>query len=291
MAELTQELRARLERLLGDRVSVAERVSGGYSPAARWLIGLRSGTTAFAKIATTHYTATALRAEFTAYDELRAPFMPKLLGWEDDAAAPMMVLEDLRTAYWPPPWSPELLSDVRATLRVVHGTPARLRTFAELHSDLGDGWREVARDPGPFLSLQLASDVWLERALPALVEASAEARTDGEELLHLDVRSDNLCRAARGVVLVDWSFACLGNAAVDAGFWLPSLEAEGGPQPEDTLPNCPEIAAYVSGFFAARAGLPPVPDAPQVRAVQLRQLRPALHWATRALALPPPELA
>lgn len=167
----------------------------------------------------------------------------------------------------------------------MHSTSARLRTFGELHGNLGDGWQQVAQEPAPFLALQLAIAVWLERALPLLVQAGAQVRIDGNELIHLDVRSDNLCRTSRGVVLIDWNHACLGNGAVDTGFWLPSLEAEGGPPPEDTLPNRPEIAAYVSGFFAARAGLPPVRDAPSVRAVQLQQLKPALLWAARELAL------
>ncbi len=43
----------------------------------------------------------------------------------------------------------------------------------------------------------------------------------------------------------------------------------------------------MSGFFAGRAGKPPIPNAPQVREVQLSQLRSALPWAQRALRLPP----
>jgi hypothetical protein len=289
MPEFTEGQRARVERLLGDGVMEAERASGGYTAAGRWLIGLRSGKRVFAKIGTTPHTAQALRLEWKAYDELRAPFMPELLGWQDDAAEPLLVLEDLRAAHWPPPWNPGLVDAVRATLQAVHRTRARLPKFAELHGGIGDGWQEVARDPGPFLALGLATSAWLERALPLLLEASARVRTDGEELVHLDVRSDNLCRTDRGVVLIDWNFACLGNGALDTGFWLPSLEAEGGPAPEDTLPDHPPIAACVSGFFAARAGLPPLPDAPRVRTVQLQQLVPALHWAARELALPPPK--
>ncbi|MGH3031166.1 MAG: hypothetical protein ACRDNE_10445 [Gaiellaceae bacterium] len=71
--------------------------------------------------------------------------------------------------------------------------------------------------------------------------------------------------------------------------WLPSLEAEGGPPPEALLPEAPEAAAFMSGFFAARAGLPPIPTAPHVREIQLAQLLTALPWAARALGLPPPQ--
>jgi hypothetical protein len=283
--------RIRIEQLLGDRVTAVKSVGGGYSPAARWRIELDSGKTAFVKIGVTAHTVDALRSESDAYHQLRAPFLPRLLAWEDDVAAPILVLEDLGEAYWPPPWNPELVSEVRATLRAVHDTRAKLRPFAELHGSFNDGWQQVAADPAPFLALGLAGSAWLESALPLLVRASAQVRTEGNELCHLDVRSDNLCRASRGVVLIDWNFACIGNGALDTGFWLPSLAAEGGPLPEETLPSEPEIAACVSGFFAARAGLPAIPDAPKVRYVQLEQLKPALLWAARALGLPLPQAA
>jgi hypothetical protein len=89
------------------------------------------------------------------------------------------------------------------------------------------------------------------------------------------------------VVFVDWNLACRSNARLDLGFWLPSLQFEGGPAPEAILPDAPEVAAWVAGFFAARAGLPEVPDAPRVRLVQRQQLATALPWAIRALELPP----
>jgi hypothetical protein len=80
------------------------------------------------------------------------------------------------------------------------------------------------------------------------------------------------------------------NPQLDLGFWLPSLAYEGGPAPERILPDAPEVAAWVAGFFAARAGLPGISDAPRVRLVQRQQLATALPWAARALGLPLPGL-
>ena len=87
---------------------------------------------------------------------------------------------------------------------------------------------------------------------------------------------------------MDWNFACVSNPQLDLGFWLPSLAYEGGPEPERILPDAPAIAAWVAGFFAARAGLPGIRDAPRVRLVQRQQLVTALPWAARALGLPLP---
>jgi hypothetical protein len=284
---LPAELLMRLEPLLGEGVTAAARLGGEQRPAACWSLTLRSGRRMFAKIAGTEFAAHAVRLEAAVYESLNGPFMPTFFGWEDHASQPLLLLEDLSAARWPPPWDEALIAEVRSTLDAVHHSAAKLRPFGEPQGFFaGEGWPEVAAKPEPFLSLRLVSAEWLERALPDLLRASAAVDTDGEDVVHFDVRSDNLCRAARGVVLVDWSWAGLGNGTLDTGFWLPSLESEGGPRPEVTLPDRPDIAAWVSGFFAARAGLEQIPDAPHVRVLQRAQLVPALGWAIRALGLP-----
>ena len=121
-----------------------------------------------------------------------------------------------------------------------------------------------------------------------MTEAAVEAPLDGDALIHLDVRSDNLCFRNERAVIIDWNHAQLGNPDFDLAFWLPSLHDEGGPAPETMLPNAPGLAAWVAGFFCARAGEPPIPEAPHVRPLQVRQARPALAWAARAIGLAPP---
>jgi hypothetical protein len=147
----------------------------------------------------------------------------------------------------------------------------------------------VGRDPAPFLSLGLCSTGWLERAMPALLAAEAAAVLDGDDLLHVDARSDNVCLLPGRVVFVDWNVPARGNRAFDLAFLAPSLRLEGGPLPEEIAPDQGPLAAVAAGYFAARAGLPPVADAPRVRWIQLRQLRVALPWAARALGLAPPD--
>jgi hypothetical protein len=90
-------------------------------------------------------------------------------------------------------------------------------------------------------------------------------------------------------VLFDWNFACVGNAAFDVAFWLPSLALEGGPKPARlATPAVAELAPTVAGFFAALAPLPPPEGAPTVRAFQRAQLEVALPWAAQVLGLPEP---
>jgi thiamine kinase-like enzyme len=134
----------------------------------------------------------------------------------------------------------------------------------------------------------MAGQAWLKASLPLLIAYQEQCKTDGDALTHMDLRSDNMCVTESKAIFIDWNLACLSNPKLDLGFWLPSLAYEGGPKPEAILADAPEIAAWVSGFFAARAGLPTIPDAPHVRLVQQQQLETALPWVIRALELPSP---
>ena len=156
-----------------------------------------------------------------------------------------------------------------------------------------EGWPAVARKPEAFLSLGLVSKDWLNRALPTLLQSETAAFLEGSELLHLDMRSDNICLLPDRVVFVDWNNACLGNGLFDIAAWLPSLHAEGGPTPMEHVARSSGIRQRSVGLFRgpgrtlAAQGL----CAPEVRTVQRHQLRtPALHWAIRELALPMPSL-
>ena len=261
--------------------------SRGYALGDRWLVRLEDGRTVFAKRAIGESTAESLRAEQRVYAGLRVSFMPKLHGWED-AELPLLVLEDLSAAHWPPPWSPTTVAAVLSTLDTVATTPPP-RGLARLADDPPTAWEEVARDPTPFLELGLCSNSWLEHALPALLQATEPRLLEGDALLHFDVRSDNLCVRDGEALLVDWNLACVGHPAFDIAFWLPSLVLERGPAIEEMEAKRPDVARFaplVAGFFAARAGLPAPAGAPTVRGFQLAQLEVALPWAVRVLELP-----
>ena len=278
-----------LAGLLGSAPLSRERVERGYTPAERWVVALEDGRSVFIKAAVNDLTAGWLRDEHRIYSALEAPFMPRLLGWAD-GNRPILILEDLSVAAWPPPWTDARVASVLRTLSDVASTPPpSWLPPARMSGLLERGWQTVRDDPGPLLSTGIVDRPWLEMTLPALLEASDACELDGDQLLHLDVRSDNLCfRADGSAVLVDWNLAVLGNARIDVAFWLPTLVAEGGPIPESVLPDAGREAAFVSGFFAARAGQPPIPGAPAIRPLQLEQLRHALPWVCRELGLPLP---
>ena len=283
------ELVATVTRLLGAPLRTSTRATGGYTNNERWLVELEDGRTAFVKGAVDEDTAAWLRAEHNVYEQVQARWLPTLLAFDDDGVRPTLVLEDLSRERWPPPWTPGDVDLVRHTLGQVwaHPPPEGLPRLEELRAEWA-GWTDVAEDPIPFLSLGLCSSDWLEHALPELVLAEASFHLEGDGLVHVDVRSDNLCLRGDAAILIDWNQACVGNPEFDLAFWAPSLQSEGGPEPETLLgSDTGPAAAFVSGFFACRAGLPPIPHAPRVREVQSTQLRTALPWAVRALDLLP----
>ncbi len=282
--EPSRSLIERTARILGWTLQSWRPVKGGYTPAARYLVSAGDDSV-FVKVATTPLTAKMLRQESLAYQRVRGGFIPRLVAWSDDEFEPLLIIEDLSTARWPPPWERGAVDSVLEQIAAMHACKADLPAFMDAHVAHAGGWSAVAENPAPFLGLRLTTNDWLVRALPKLVEAERACHLEGAAITHFDLRSDNICVAKTGVKFVDWAEACLGNPAVDLGFWLPSLCFEGGPRPEDLLPNRSDVAAWVSGFFAARAGLPNIPDAPFVRRVQREQLSTALPWAIRALHL------
>ena len=264
--------------------------SGGYSRAsAHWQASAASGERVFVKHALTAAGVAALRKERILYEALRGPFMPAFLGAYDKDGTTLLVLEDLSGAEWPPPWSAGRIDAVLESLATVHASPVPggLELLADDRDDIA-GWPDVASDPEPLLSTGICSAAWLDQALPVLLRAAKKAPLDGDDLLHFDVRSDNLCLRGGSAVLVDWNLACCGNGRFDVAFWLPSLRLESGPEPWEVLPDAGALAAVVAGFFAARAGLPVPAAAPTVRGFQRAQAVVALPWAARELGLPAP---
>jgi hypothetical protein len=272
--------------------------AGGWTTNERWSLNLADGRRAFVKMAPNVVMARFLRDEHRHLSLFEGDVRCEILAWED-GEQPILVLEDLRDARWPPPWEPSDVDRVLRALERVWSLPSDGLPSSDRLASTFDGWRSIAADRTGFLSLGIASGEWLDACLPALVEAERAATFDGDDFIHMDIRSDNMCfvgghprppGAGDRVVLVDWNWAVRGSRTFDLACWLPSLRLEGGPLPEEVAPGLGDLAAAIAGFFAKNAPLEPPPTAPHVRRFQLRQLRIALRWACRELGLPEPEL-
>lgn len=259
--------------------------AGGYSTAERYTVELDDGRRVFVKAAEAEHMARWIRREHEVYSALEGSFIPMLLGFDDDGVRPLLVLEDLSHADWGTSWTAERVALVRTALAELQASPPPPNTgpVRETFAGLFGRWHAVAEDPDPFLSAGLRSREWLDARLPALLEAGDAVPADGDALLHLDVRSDNLCTLDGRALLVDWNWLSLGAPELDLAGWACSLALEGGPPPWELVPDAPEFAAFVAGIFAAVVGLPPPETAPTVRAFQKAQLAVALDWVDREL--------
>ena len=240
---------------------------------------LEDDRSAFVKAACEPEERRRLWEEWLVYSHVAGAFLARCHGWLDRDDVRLLVLEDLDRDIWPPPWSPGRVERVHATLDALARTqaPAGLPSLESRRERLAR-WTRVAADPTRFLSLGACDEAWLEEALPALLQAELAARLEGDSLVHLGVRSHNICLTPDRAVLVDWAWASRGNAGFDVASWLPALEAEGGPPPETLLPSEPELASLVAGYYADVSS----------RSARSEVEVARLGWASRALSLRPP---
>jgi hypothetical protein len=286
---MSEDFAVQVERVLHRRVLHWRPVlGGGWSVARRGIFVLEGGQSVFAKMGAEADTAAAISSECAVYPLLAGPFVPRLLGADPDV--PILIIEDLSAAEWPPPWTPQRLAGLHDLFGQLAATVADPRLPA-LASRLGEwgAWESVEADPAPLVGAAVVDLPWLERHLPALLHAQRRAGTAGDRLLHLDVRSDNLCFRDGHALLVDWNHAVRGDPRWDRLLMLQNVELEGGPAAAEQAPDAdPGIVAWLAGFFAARVGLPPPQGAPRVRGFQLAQLEVVLPWCCRLLGIPPP---
>ena len=280
-------LESRIADLTGRDVDRLLPVQGGYTNACRRIVQFRDGNTAFVKCATDRRTSEWLHSEISIYRQLSGDFMAAVLAW-DEEEPPLLLLEDLSGNAWPPPWTASRVDRVLDSLAMIHESQASVPEYREIFTHRG--WHEVAAHPEAFLSIRVASESWLTMCLPTLLEAHDRVEPEGKALVHLDVRSDNICFRADRAVLIDWNNACSGNPDLDIAFWLPGLHHESGPSPQDILSDAGHLASYVTGYFASRAGLPDLPHTPLVRKLQKAQLYAGLHWTVQELGLPEPDM-
>jgi hypothetical protein len=280
----------RIALATGMRPRALEPVEGHGAPShRRWRVLFDARPPAFAKVAAFDYVAEWLRLEHANYEALGThPYLPQVVGWHDDGEAPVLVIEDLSAATWPPPWTTAGIDAVLAALEEIQGTarPVEIDDGFGALFDIDEGCQPMLADPTGALSLGVFDRTWFDRYADELAAAAAAAELDGDALLHGDVRSDNLCLRAGRAVLIDWNWASKGAPELDLASWLPSLHHEGGPEPWILLPDAGPLAALLAGFFLEHATREPIPQAPHVRRLQFDQGVVALRWACRELGVP-----
>lgn len=300
--EVPWRVRAAVEDWLGSLVVSAESQSAGFSPGVAARLRTEDGRRVFLKAASptpNPLTPEAHRREarITAVLPEEAP-VPRLLWSHDEGEGGWVVLvfEDVEGRNPAVPWRADELDETLAALSALSEllTPAPLPTDA-VAGAAGD-WGVVAGRHWLGVREERPDDLdaWSRRCLDRLValEAEAPSAVEGDTLLHLDLRADNLLLTPEGrILVVDWPHARVGAPWLDPVFFAPSVAMQGGPSPEELLARHPHgrradpeavtaVVAAIAGFFIGEGLKSAPPGLPTLRAFQLAQGEEALRWVS-----------
>jgi Ser/Thr protein kinase RdoA (MazF antagonist) len=145
---------------------------------------------------------------------------PRFLFAHDDGNWVALAFEDVDGRQPRLPWRADelrrVLGALAALAEVLTPSPVELESFAEVWEGDFRGLRTLVeqREAGDPLA---GLDPWLARNLDRVAELEAgwPAASEGETLLHVDVRADNLLLPDDAVLLVDWPGAAIGAAWID----------------------------------------------------------------------------
>lgn len=318
--DVPQELRKQMEDKMASPIRWATRVFGGYGPTATFRLFLEDGRTLFAKGAGKGSIAENWRVlpmEEAMYRDVHAiaPISPRYYGSVGVDGWHLLLLEDLRQVKKVPPWSKGLALQAMRDIAAFHlrGIAEMGKVEAMAGKGVTDNWLAIKNNMderncflGMFQENVKEAEAWLDVVIDTFIAKEGDLMRSDQPwgLIHKDIRSDNLRFRNNSLVLFDWALACRGPLLFDVGFFFPSIEGEGGPAAECLLPvYMQEMAAHgivfppfaeqaaavaAAGFFATRAGKPPIPLLPRLRYIQRLQLGPALRWSSQLLGLPSP---
>ena len=280
---------------LGQPVSGLQPLRGGYSSSSCWRARLHNGLEVVIKRGTNEKSARALHREVRAYQllqEMELPLPPILLAQKD-----LLVSEYL--GEWELPSQPE---DFQASLDAIRRisaqrAPLELMEMAEV-LDGGRGTRPL--NGWQRLGAGLISPEWLQQHRYQMSQLAAQVSYQGERLVHLDTRCDNLIlrgeRARREGWVIDWSWACRGVEGVDEMLWAVSLATEGIlpswiEQEVFSSPHNLRLLAGFTGYWACMVLHAPAGSPLAARDYRRRNLQAGLRVLCARLGIPVPALA
>ena len=293
-SDMPEAVRRAVDQIAGSRVIEAINVEGGFSPGPAARCKLLDGRVIFVKAAGTELNTVAPamhRKEGQILAGLHEDVpAPNLIGVYDDGDWVALVIEWIEGAM---PRAPLSHDDVNRLLGLVVRLAsieggAALQPCSDAHPGLFGHWQHLIDDP--IDALDAWSTAHLERL--ADLEASVADAIQGNRLVHLDLRSDNVIFSTAGPahdVIVDWPGASVGAAWMDLVGLLPALELDGGPTPEDVFERHPvgraanpaavtAFVASIAGYFTRMSLMAPPPGLPTVRQFQAAQGRIARRW-------------
>ena len=299
-----RRLRVAFEAWAGSPVREAVTQPSGFSPGVAARLLLANGRRVFVKAVGPDLNADSAgihRRELRIISEMPDDVPAPTLLWSHDEGEGgwvALAFEDIEGQHPRQPWDLRELERVLGALVRLGKrlTPSPLppgTAWSAAQAFPQTGWR-VLRDEEGHRPRSLAP--WFRDNLGwlARLEAGVPEAVEGDTLLHMDVRADNLLLTPERVWFLDWPHAVVGAAWVDVVVMAPSVTMQGGPPPEEVVaahPGCrtadPErvtaVIAAMAGAFTEWGSRPPPPGLPTLRAFQEAQASVARDWLRRRL--------
>ena len=230
--------------------------------------------------------------------------VPRLLWSYDEGERGWIVLvfEDVDGRHPTQPWRIDELDRVVAAMedlsKLLTPSPMPAAVVGTAGNEFATtirGWRQL-RDERP--SRFGCLDEWSRRNLERLVtiEDTVGGALEGDTLLNIDVRADNILITPERIWFVDWPHARVGPPWLDVVAFAPSVTMQGGPPPEEVISRhfashtaesdaITAAVVAIAGYFTHQAVQPPPPGLPTVRAFQDAQGVVARAWIARRTGL------
>jgi hypothetical protein len=297
--DVPERVREGIEQRAGSAVVGAESKPGGFSPGLASVLRLADGSSIFVKAVGPEINPDS--PEFLRKEVKIAPLLPvdapvSRFRWSFDEGPGGWVVLAFDVVEGRQPYSPwdaaELDLVINAMIRLAESlTPSPVPAAAIGRTDAS--WKMFNQAKWAAIRDQFPEslDAWSLRNIDRLIELEARAAhlSDGDTLLHIDLRADNMLLTEAGVIVVDWPHAQVGAAWIDPLVMAPSVTMQSGPDPETFLQRFPSaraadpaaldaFLALITAFFLYNGALPNPPGLPTLRAFQIAQGQVALAW-------------
>lgn len=275
----------RIADVIGDDVDRVDEIGDGLTHSMVLRVHLVGGGSVVVKVATDARTATDIGFEHRVLATYALDCMPRVVGFSE-ASLPMLVLEDLSDAHWPPPWP-----DVDALFATIDQLEA-VQAGAEmppLRNDRLPTWEAVMANRDAVAKLGNVSEDWLEHVAPVLSRSASQASVEGDSLVHADIWRANVCFADHGVVLIDWAGAARGNSDFDRAITVLDVYVTTDALPRHPWPSRPAMASVIAALKCnAVTEVSPEWVTEEWQTTQGAGLPYALRWAAEEHGLPKP---
>ena len=314
---IPRRVRDAVSTMAQSHVTRAMRVWGGFGPSPTFRLRFADGRRAFLKCCSPMSNPT-MRAHY--YRELQVyadtclhihHWSPVVYGHVTVDDWHLLLLEDLGPRSVPP-WSPHVAKRIMRCLGEFHTACRNDRPRWLQHPDTWFdqaylwSWtanraeiEQTVRFTGRYMPQAIDWFASVGPRLAAVARGFLE-RSSAQQLIHGDLRSDNLRWTERRLYLFDWSLAVAGPPEFDVAMFAQSIAAESALLPRDLIgwyeesrsldPSLLDAALCgATSFFASQAWQEEIPGLPRLRAFQRRQFLVSLLWALDrlAIAIPP----